>query len=179
MVYLVHNLRGNILSANGSKDTNMKRDIVLSEIGKLIAVKPDVIIAYLRKVGVKVKGNASTGKLVKLVSEAIPKSKNFTFLLAEEIDGKGRAKGFINGDTSNPEINWAGAEASTTALAAMMVELFGQGKAKPKAKGQLQSHTNTIKGIADGGTGSGSLIRWGIGISAVVGLIFGIKAITK
>ncbi len=177
MVYLVHNLRGNVLSANGSKDTNMKRDIVLSEIGKLIAVKPDVIIAYLRKVGVKVKGDASTGKLVKLVSETIPKSKNFTFLLAEEIDGKGRAKGFINGDTSNPEINWAGAEASTKALVAMMVELFGKGNTK--AKGQLQSHTNTIKGIAEGGTGSGSLIRWGIGIATVVGIFFGIKAMVK
>lgn len=181
MIYLVHNTKGNFANADGVGDSKMKNNIILSEIGKLIAVKPEVIIAYLRSVGVKVKDDASSYKLVHLVSNTIPRSKNFTFLLAEEIEGKGRASRMMNGDgdsgstnSGNSAADWGNAAQSTVGLVAAIADLFGKGKPKPKAKPALNGHTNAIKDIANGGMSNDAKWGWGIAIGLSIIITTGV-----
>lgn len=187
MIYLKHNLPSNIMSADGTKDPEMKRDIILSELAKLIAVKPEVVITYLRAVGVNVSNNASSGQLVKLVANTVPKSAQFTALIAEEMIGRGRASRVMNGDgdtgtgTSNSwsNVDWAAMSQNTLALVNSIKDLFG--KDKPKSQQQLQQNTNAVNQIAGNGLSLETkvLIGFAIGIPLIIGGFFAVKALTK
>lgn len=189
MIYLKHNLPGNIMSADGTKDPDMKRDIIISELAKLIAVKPHVVIAYLRASGVKVSENASSSTLVRLVSNTVPKSPQFTALIAEEMIGRGRASRYMNNDGEAPpsggsgngwsNVDWAAMSQNTLALVNSIKDLFG--KDKPKSQQQLQQNTNAVNQIAGNGlsTETKVLIGFAIGIPLLVGGFFAVKALTK
>ena len=190
MIYLKHNLPSNIMSADGTKDPEMKRDIILSELAKLIAVKPEVVITYLKASGVKVSDNASSNQLVKLVSNTVPKSPQFTALIAEEMIGRGRAARFMNNDgpesgtgtgTGNSwsNVDWAAMSQNTLALVNSIKDLFG--KDKPKSQQQLQQNTHAVNKIAGNGLSLETkvLIGLAIGIPLIVGGFFAVKALTK
>lgn len=188
MLYLKHHFAGNIMSADGTGDPEMKRDIIISELAKLIAVKPDVVITYLRAAGVKVSDNASSNQLVKLVADTVPKSAQFTALIAEEMIGRGRASRVMNGDgdagttgSGNgwSNVDWAAMSQSTLSLINSMKDLFG--KDKPKSQQQLQQNTNAVNQIAGNGwsTETKVLIGFAIGIPLLIGGFFAVKAITK
>lgn len=188
MIYLKHNLPSNIMSADGTKDPEMKRDIILSELAKLIAVKPEVVITYLRAAGVKVSDNAGSSQLVKLVSNTVPKSPQFTALIAEEMIGRGRAARFMNNDgpesgtgTGNSwsNVDWAAMSQNTLALVNSIKDLFG--KDKPKSQQQLQQNTNAVNQIAGNGLSLETkvLIGFAIGIPLIIGGFFAGKALAK
>ena len=188
MIYLKHNFARNVMSADGTGDPEMKRDIIISELAKLIAVKPDVIITYLRAVGVNVSDGASSSQLVKLVSNTVPKSPQFAALVAEEMIGRGRASRVMNGDgdagttgsgSGWSNVDWAAMSQSTLALVNSMKDLFG--KDKPKSQQQLQQNTNAVNQIAGNGLSLETkiLLGFAIGIPLIVGGFFALKALTK
>lgn len=82
-----HNTASNFMNANGSGDSKMKRDILLSEIAKIIVGNPRLVVFHLRNSGFKVENNPSKSTLVTIVSNALNKSKKFATKMAHEILG--------------------------------------------------------------------------------------------
>ena len=82
-----HNKVANFMSANGSGDHKMKRDILLSEIAKIIVGHPKLVVFHLRESGFKIENNPSKSTLVTTVSNALNKSKKFATKMANEILG--------------------------------------------------------------------------------------------
>lgn len=182
MIYLKHDTRQNLKNADGTNDGDMKRDIIMSEIAKLIAIKPEVVVGYLTAAGFKVPNNPSSKQLVKLTSDAIFKSKLFTLFIAEEIIGMGRVKS-LNGD-GGQQVDWNALAQSTVALVNSIGENFGKGKNnkdKQNAQNQLQQNTNAIHGITNDGlsTSTKVLIGFAIAVPLLVGGFFAIRAINK
>jgi hypothetical protein len=87
MIYMNHNKVANFMSANGSGDHKMKRDILLSEIAKIIVGNPRLVVFHLRESGFKIENNPSNSTLVTVVSNALNKSKKFATKMAHEILG--------------------------------------------------------------------------------------------
>lgn len=152
MIYLRHNAPDNFANANGAGDSGMKGDLVLSEIGKRIAVRPEQVIEFLKSSGVKVSDKDSTNRLVSLVSKNIPKSKKLVILFAEDItESKGKNQGSI-------------------VVADSINEFFKS----PNAKNQLMKYTKAIKGIAMSADGVSEGAKWGgraaIGLAVIIGI---------
>ena len=89
ILYMNHNLKNNYMNANGSGDTKMKKDILMSEVAKLIVNRPDKVAEHLRKAGYKISGRPSQRQLVKYTSDALHGSKKFATLIAKDIVGNG------------------------------------------------------------------------------------------
>lgn len=130
----------------------MKNDLVLSEIGKRIAVRPEQVVGFLKEAGVKVKDDAPLNKLVVLVSENIPKSKKLTVLFSEDIDG-GQGK-----------------SESAVVIADAIHKFFKM----PTAKRELLKYTKAIKGIAYDADGVGEGTKWGARIAIGLVVVLGI-----
>ncbi len=85
MIYMKHNLYKNYMSADGSGDNKMKRDILLSEIAKIIVLKPWLVRNHLLTEGFKVSNNPSRSELVNAVSNAMYAKPKFAYRMACEI----------------------------------------------------------------------------------------------
>ena len=147
-----HNTNGNFANANGVGDASMKGDLVLSEIGKRIAVRPEQVIGFLKDAGVSDSEKASTNKLVSLVSKNIPKNKKLVVLFAEDITAS-------NGKTQEAVV-----------VADSINEFFKS----PNAKDQLMKYTKAIKGIAMSADGVSDGSKWGgrvaVGLAVIIGI---------
>lgn len=82
---MVHNARVNYRNADASGNDKMKRDIVLSDIAKLIVSNRDRVITHLKSVGVKINGTPSKGELAKITAQAMMGSQKFAQEIAKEI----------------------------------------------------------------------------------------------
>ena len=181
MIYLKHNIRGNIMNADGVGDSKMKNDIILSEIAKLIVIKPDVVITYLNKSGFNVSDNIGTRSLVKKVGDAINKSKQFATYMAEEINGIGRAEKKMNSDGGTQTTDYASMANSTASIVASLADLFGKPK-KSKSTTQVQQYTHPVQqqtGIGGMETGTTVLIGFAIAVPLLIGGFFAIRALNK
>lgn len=92
ILYMTHDLKNNYMNAEGEENKTMKRDILMSEIGKLIVYQPNKVIDYLNQAGFKTKKRMYSKKeLVKMTSQALGTSKKFATMLVNEIvTGKGQ-----------------------------------------------------------------------------------------
>lgn len=77
----------NYMSADGSGDNRMKRDILISEIAKIIVNSPKKVMGHLKLYGFSVSQNASKEQLATTVSRALLKSPRFARQMAIEILG--------------------------------------------------------------------------------------------
>lgn len=77
----------NYMSADGSGDNRMKRDILISEIAKIIVNRPNKVMGHLKLYGFAVSQNASKKELATVVSRALLKSPRFAAQMAIEILG--------------------------------------------------------------------------------------------
>lgn len=77
----------NFMSADGSGDHAMKRDVLISEIAKIIVSSPRKVMGHLKLYGFAIKQNASTDELATAVSKALQKSPRFALKMAHEILG--------------------------------------------------------------------------------------------
>lgn len=90
MIYNTKNMNsfmGNYMSADGSGDKRMKRDILISEIAKIIVNRPNKVMGHLKLYGFAVSQNASKKELATVVSRALLKSPRFAAQMAIEILG--------------------------------------------------------------------------------------------
>lgn len=178
MICLQHNVKGNFMNAAGFGSDRLKEDIILSEIAKLIVVKPDVIVGYLNEAGLPVKGIPSKNKLVDLVTKGIGVSKKFATLLAKEMIGAGTQ---LNGDgDSGGSQDWGAMATSTASIVNSLAQLFAKPKkGNPPVQQNLQQHVNTVHTIANDGwsTSTKVLIGFAIGVPLLIGGIFAVKAL--
>lgn len=85
MLYMVHNTKSNYLNADAAGDDKMKRDIVLSEVAKMIVANPGKVLEHLKASGVKVNGSPDGQKLASIVAQTMRGSKQFAQLMAKDI----------------------------------------------------------------------------------------------
>lgn len=180
MICLQHNVKGNFMNAAGFGSDRLKEDIILSEIAKLIVVKPEVIVGYLNEAGLPVKGIPGKARLVKLVTKGIAASKKFATLLAKEMVGAGTQ---LNGDGdtgSGGGQDWGAMATSTASIVNSLAVLFAKPKkGNPPAQQNLQNHVQAVNTIANDGwsTSTKVLVGFAIGIPLIIGGIFAIRAL--
>ena len=80
-----HNLKNNYHNAEGVGDEDMKREILLSELAKLIVYSPGRVVSALRRAGIFVPEKTRKAQLVSMTSNALYKSKKFATLLVNFI----------------------------------------------------------------------------------------------
>lgn len=93
MLYMRHNLMSNYHNADGVGDEEMKKDILTSEVGKLIVKYPERIIENLEAENFRVsafvkrysRGRIAQRILVRLVTNALYESKSFAKRIADDI----------------------------------------------------------------------------------------------
>ena len=85
MLYIQHNLKNNYLSATGSGDKEMAFDILLSELARLITMKPKVIINELRAAGLTKKDSMGRGELIKALADGLYGSPEFAKAIGRQI----------------------------------------------------------------------------------------------
>lgn len=82
---MVHNARTNYRNADAAGDDQMKRDLVLSDVAKLIVSNPDRVLTHLKSAGVKINGTPSRSELSKITAQAMMGSQKFATEIAREI----------------------------------------------------------------------------------------------
>lgn len=130
MLYVKHKLGNNYLSANGTGDENMKRDILTGEIAKLIVRQPKLIGRLLYKHRLKVPSSNNRSQLVVAVSDGLYSNKKFAEDIAIAIAKNRGSDGTFSaeGDKGDPAAVLQGAASLVKGLG----DLFG-GKKKAKA----------------------------------------------
>lgn len=128
MLYVKHDLRGNYFSANGSGDARMKRDILMSEIAKLIVHRTDEVASLLNKYGIRTSARPTYRELTKKVARGLHQSQKFSQEIANMVAG-GRKRRSADGTTTD----YAGMIGNTSDLIGGLGNLFG-GKKKAKAQ---------------------------------------------
>lgn len=182
MVYKAHNLKNNYLNASG--DDRMKRDILMSEIAKLIVSRTNDVVGLLRKAGFNVPEKPKQKHLVKAVVNGMHKSKRFTSEIMRMI-AKGEKRVSADGTTSDygsilgsasDLINGAGnlfggkkkAKAQAAASEAERKKLEAEA-ALEKIKGE-NALMGAVKGVGgDLGSNIGRNIAIGIGVGTLLG----------
>ena len=138
MIYAKHSVKGNYHQAHGAGDNKMKKDILLSELAKLIINKPQLIKESLDAANLPAPANHTTKELVASVSLGLMQSRKLARLLTEDIlqtDAELNAAGDESVPAPSKRISGAGVLAGLTAGATIVSglgSLFG-GKKKAAA----------------------------------------------
>lgn len=93
MIYMEHNLDANYHNADGAGDEKMKKDIIMSEIAKMIVNRPDRVITHLNEIGIVFKKTPNRRLLVKAVTHGMHSSKRFTVNMMTDVAGGGPKNG--------------------------------------------------------------------------------------
>lgn len=194
IIYMKHNLKSNLMNANGANDPRAKTAIVMSEIAKMIVNNPDRVVRHLNDVGFTIQGRPSNRKLVKYVSMGIGNSKKFTTAIARDIvgdggEGKFSAEGGTGTASTTPSqtVNWGEVLGGASGIVNGLGTLFG-GKKKARAetekaraeaaKAQAEAQkalAAATKGVAGANSGGNVADNTGlyIGIAVAVVVVVG------
>ena len=146
MLYVQHKLGNNYLSASGTGDENMKRDILTGEIAKLIVRQPKLIGRLLYKHRLKVPSSNNRSQLVVAVSDGLYSNKKFAEDIAIAIARNRGADGSLSaeGDKSDPAAVLQGAASLVKGLG----DLFGGKKKAAAATAQAKAEAEKAKADA-------------------------------
>ena len=97
MLYMTHDLKRNYRNADGSGDADMKTDILMSEIAKLIVHQPDDVTALLNKHGIAVGTKPTHRTLIGKVTDGLHQSQKFAVDIAGLIAGGGNKMSAVGG----------------------------------------------------------------------------------
>jgi len=149
MIYLQHNLMKNYHSANGMGDSKMRSDILVSEIAKMVVNHPRRVIQNLNRTGFPTSAGVSRGRLVKIVSHALHKSKRFARAIAADI-ASGNYPFSANGAPAPPKQSVGDVLGNASSLVAGLGALFGGKSAAEKAKAEAEkAKAEAEKALAD------------------------------
>lgn len=179
MIYLSHNLKDNYLAAEGTGNAKMKRDILLSEIAKLIVKRPDRVVVLLKQAGLSQEGAPQYKDLVKLTARGLGKSKAFAKMITAEIIGKPVT---VSADGA---INYGDTLAAAADLVNGMGVIFGGNKksaaeskkAQEAAEKALSEKTNALKHLGEAPSSIWKYIRWSIVIGGGIAVAVNWKKI--
>ena len=200
MIYMTHNLKGNYRSADGSGDADMKTDILMSEIAKLIVHQPDAVGALLNKHGIAVGAKPSNKQLINQVTEGLHRSQQFASDMAGLIVSGGMKMSASGrtynapGDTTEvkKDIDYAALIGNSAELVKGLGSTFGGKKKakanaaatkaeierlnaeaeleKAKAKNALKGAVKGVSGGKDMGDNIGLYIAIAVGVASLTGI---------
>lgn len=186
IIYWNHQPGKNYFMANGAGDTDMKTDILMSEIAKLIVNNKTRVVQLLNDSGVKTSSGITISSLSDKVAKALYGNIKFAEAIAAEIVQSG-TKLNADGTTTpaKPKKSFSDilAEVSTTGknladAAKNVKDLIGNvfgGKNKNESQAttsqeNLKSQTEAVNKINDSGIGAAGYILIALGISTAIGL---------
>ena len=108
-----HDLMKNYTNADGAGDGEMQRDILISELAKLIVNSPQRVRNHLHNMGFKVSAKPSKTELANLVSAALLKSEGFAKLLSADIIS-GSYSFNVGGQMGPPTMDYTAPAPTTT-----------------------------------------------------------------
>lgn len=163
MLYIHHDIEGNYFKAGKAKEYKVQKDILISEIAKMVATCPKCVVELLNKMGVKTSETVSNSKLVSIVSEQLNKNIAFARALIVEIlstkkNADGSARG-VNKANANKLVHGVG----------VVFGANGNPANKGKAESELLNMTNSIRGVEGLSSNVGKYVVWSLLIGGVVG----------
>lgn len=165
MFYAYHDIAGNYFRAEKSGELKMKKDILLSEIAKQVALCPACVIKLLNDNGIKTNPGISNYELVKRVSDAINKNMKFTKTLVSEIlSNKKNASGISTVDKASLK--------NLTFGAGRLFGADGDMENKNLSEKDLLKKTELIRDMEGLSSGIGKYIGWGLFFAAIGGVIY-------
>jgi NADH:ubiquinone oxidoreductase subunit 6 (subunit J) len=140
------NLMSNFAGSMLSKDKEMTKSVILSEVHKLIAKNPAVLIEALTSSGVVVKKGISKNDLIDLVVDNLYSNDSFKEKLAVIISGNTKPK-YSNGDGEGDDSEGGGGipTGAVGAIAGAIGSIFSFGASKTNAKTQAQADKEKLK----------------------------------
>lgn len=164
MLYIHHDIEGNYFKAAKAGEHKVQKDILLSEIAKMVAICPKCVVGLLNKAGIKTNERISNSALVKAVSNALNKNIGFArMLIAEILSKKKNADGTARGVTKanvGPLVKGVG----------VCFGANGNQANKDNAEKDLYSKTESIRKLEGLTSNAGKYIVWTLLISSVVGI---------
>lgn len=176
MIYWNHQAGKNYFMANGAGDIDMKIDILMSEIAKLIVNKKRRVVDLLNQSGIQTSSAITTKALSDRVGKALYSSAAFSKAIAAEIVQSGSSLS-ADGD-AKPKKSFEDLLGSVSDAAKNINDLIGTvfgGKNKNSKQGQsstgvLKEHTEAVGKINDSGIGAAGYILIALAASAAIGL---------
>lgn len=145
MLYVRHKLGKNYLSANGTGDENMKKEILTGEIAKLIVYQPDTIVSLLSKNRIKASSRSNSG-LVAAVSDGLYSNRRFAQDIAIEIAKNRGNDGTYAADEKTA--NTADTLGAAASLVKGLGDLFGGKKKATASTKKAQAEAEKAKADA-------------------------------
>lgn len=179
---LVQDSKSNWSAADASGDEKLKRDILMSEVAKLIVNNPKRVTDRLTEVGVKVNGAPNSKLLTKVVSQTMLNSPKFAKAIASDIvSGYGTPSMSSDGDAgASQKVSPEQAAGAASTIFTMFGNVFG-GKHKDKttaqttntaAQSDLGTHVKTVEDPNSGASHVGRNITIALVIAlAVTGIV--------
>lgn len=195
MLYMQHNFHKNYHNASGLGDADVKRDILMSEIAKLIVYKPEEMSGMLKKYGIKISDKPTQRELTRQMAEGMYRSQNLAEEVSQEIAGGSKefhGDGATATDTTKKDsVDYAALVGNAAELVKGIGTTFGGKKKaksqkaateaeikrlkaeadleKLKAMGALKKAVKGVSGGKDMESNIGMYIGIGLGVAAVVG----------
>jgi hypothetical protein len=170
IIYWNHQPGKNYFSANGAGDNDMKTDILMSEVSKLIVGNKKKVVELLNLNGIKTSNSISLNALANKVGRTLYSNPAFSKSIALEIVQKGN-----NMSADGEKFAKVAGAASDAAknLNDLIGNVFG-GKSKnqkqaQEATQQLQDNTDAVNKMNKGSLGATDYILIALGVSLVIG----------
>ena len=166
MLYEQHDIIGNYMRAGASGERKVQKDIILSEISKMVALCPDCVVSLLNKAGIETKSGISNRSLVKKVSDALNTNLKFARMMIVEIlstrkSASGGGNGGVPKKTADRIVRGVG----------VVFGANGNATSKNNAESELLKKTETIREMNGLSSNIGKYIGWSLFIGASVGVV--------
>ena len=158
-----HDIAGNYFRAEKAGEHKMKKDILLSEIAKMVALCPVCVIKLLNDSGIKTEAGISNSALVKKVSNAINKNMLFTKALIIEILSKNKSANGVAGKVHAKSLVFG---------TGFLFGANGNNANKDMAEADLLNKTKLIRDVNGINSGIGKYIGWGLFFATVGGIVY-------
>ena len=190
MIYENHKLFENINNIKGTKDMRISRELIISELSKIILSRPHEVKKTLRDCGIAVSDRPSKVELVKKVSFNVARSKclryNLGVLVAQNqmpfdegySNAEGGGWGAVIGDvigtgfgiwqTDQSRKEGASQRAHEMELANKNANLMLK---QMELQSQLSQTAPTQAGIGGGGSSQTTMLLLGLGVVAIIGFV--------
>lgn len=183
---MTHNVSANYHNASGAGDYQMKRDILLSELSKMVVNRPQRVMQLINthKGGKSIK-QVNQGQLIKMVSDGLQKSPRFAKAIALEILGvesnfSADSKPLVKTTDPAKSTDWSKILGDASSIVNGLGNLFGgknlankakseADKAKAEAEKALAEKANTVATLNGAKSNITTYVLIGLGVVVVIG----------
>lgn len=173
IIYWNHEPGKNYFMANGAGDTDMKTDILMSEISKLIVNNKPRVVELLNQNGVQTSSGISTNSLSDKVGESLYGNPQFAKAIAAELVQSGSKLNADGTKATFTELTGTLSDAAKNVNNLIRTIFGGINKNKNRGKQStevLKDNVDAVKKINGAGIGAAGYILIALGVSAAIGL---------